>query len=163
MDNETDKLIQEQFGKLPENLQTAIKTVPWKNLAQEIGRANGLDADEIATLEQETMFIVYGFEPAEDYPDNLVKTLGIEEDKALDIAESVLEKIFKPISEKAGGSNASIPSNLPTGQGAHISPTSGREVEIAPENHPAERKEMEVSLPDYRYPDGQDPYREPIK
>ena len=99
--NETDKLIEEQWKTLPPHLQGAIKAVPWKALVQEIGRANALDAEQIVSLEQETMFIIYGFENPNDYVSNVTGNVGISEEIAYTIAESVVDKIFDPILKKS--------------------------------------------------------------
>lgn len=184
--NETDKLIEEQLKTLPSNLQQAINAVPWKMLVQEIGKANTLDAEQIVSLEQETMFIVYGFESPNDYVSNVTKNIGVSEDVAYTIAESIAEKIFNPIlqkSEELEKSNekkfepvtsASVPEippvNLPMvekGEVAHdVKPV---ETSIPPSPIPPPQSEMKseqpkekVPLPDYRYEAGKDPYREPL-
>ena len=193
--NETDKLIEEQRKTLPPNLRQAIDAVPWKLLVQEIGRANTLDAEQIASLEQETMFIIYAFEPPEDYIANLVREVGISEDTAYTIAESITKKIFDPISQKSESGKATeepivitletkeealkelsrrsmknqnppalvpelAPSNLPMieeREVAHDAP------QIEPKALSQEIKsEPKVSLPDYRYEGGSDPYIEPL-
>jgi hypothetical protein len=128
------------------------------------------------------MFIIYAFEKPEDYITNIVREVGVSEDVASTIAESVAGKIFKPILEKSDEKqNPPAPNNLPVGPSVP---------EIAPEIHPAKRQNLEisnetvpvakdsinqapgllkntqkegVSLPDYRYPNGSDPYREPLK
>ena len=164
--NETEKLIAEQMKTLPQNLVQAINAVPWKTLVQEIGRTNTLDAEQIASLEQETMFIIYAFEPSEDYIANIMREVRISEDVAYTIAESVADKIFDPISEKSeeyenAPTSAGVPeippTNLPMiepGEVAHEVP------QIEPKT--LSGKPMGVPLPDYRYEGGKDPYREPL-
>jgi hypothetical protein len=98
--NETDKLIENQFSRLPEAMQKAIKAVPWKALVQEIGKTNALDIEQIVSLEQETMFIIYGFENPDDYISNIVREVGIDETRASTIAELVSEKILTAIENK---------------------------------------------------------------
>ena len=156
--NETDKLIEEQVKTLPPNLQQAINDVPWKALVQEIGRTNALDAEQIASLEQETMFIIYAFESPKDYLANIMREVGIFEDTALNIAESVADKIFNPILQKSEESEKTIKTKTE-------SPAPVSVPEIPPTILPVVKPEPKVSapLPDYRYPDGQDPYREPLK
>ena len=182
--NETDKLKEEQFKKLPLNLQEAINDTPWKTLVQEIGKANALDTEQIASLEQETMFIIYAFEPPEDYIANIIKEVKISEDTAYIIAESVANKIFNPILKKSekyvkATTPTSVPeippANLPMieppsaqgfggakkGEVAHEVP----HTELTTDNRqPTTNQERpKVSLPDYRYEGGKDPYREPLK
>jgi len=171
--NETDKLIEEQFKKLPLNLQRAIKAVPWKSLVEEIGRANALDAEQTALLEQETMFIIYAFENPDDYVSNIARALNTSEEIAYTIAESIGDKIFVPISEKSEGHQqtstpASIPeippSNLPMvekDEVAHdVAPATS---EVGNREYEVRKEEPKAPLPDYRYEGGKDPYREPLK
>ncbi|KKT14414.1 MAG: hypothetical protein UW83_C0035G0003 [Parcubacteria group bacterium GW2011_GWD1_44_9] len=182
--NEMDKLIEEQIRKLSPNLQRAINDVPWKALVQEIGKINALDTEQIASLEQETMFIIYAFESPKDYIANIMREVGISEDTALNIAESVADKIFNPILQKSEESEKTIKTESPAP--VSVPPSSaqgfGRAMEIPPTILPMVEKgevahdvkpmqparqdlagsQPKVSLPDYRYPDGKDPYREPL-
>jgi len=98
--NEIDKLIEEQFKKLPLNLQSAIKLVPWKTLVSEVGKANALDSEQIASLEQETMLIIYGFEDPNDFIDSISREVGVENSIATTIANDIAEKILNQITEK---------------------------------------------------------------
>src|SRR3989344_7016317 len=98
--NEQDKLIEEQLKTLPPNLQQAINAVPWKSLVQEIGKQNNFSDEQIASLEQETMFVIYEFENPVDYPTNIIRELNISEKMAYAIVESVTNKIFDPILKK---------------------------------------------------------------
>ena len=180
--NETDKLIEEQLKKLPPNLQRAINAVPWKALVQEIGKINTLDAEQIASLEQETMFIIYAFESPKDYLANIIREVGILEDIALNIAESIADKIFNPIlqkSEELGKSSEtksepvvtnSVPEippvNLPMvekGEIAHdVNPIQPARQGLAGSASVTKPEQIKVSLPDYRYEKDKDPYREPL-
>lgn len=99
--NETEQLIKEQLEKLPANLRGAIESVPWKALVQEIGKQKDLDAEEIISLEQEVMFVLYVFESPSDFIKNIIENVGIDEARALEIAELVSEKIFDQIINKA--------------------------------------------------------------
>ena len=175
--NETDRLIEEQLKTLPPNLRQAIGSVPWKALVQGIGKANALDAEQIASLEQETMFIIYAFEPPEDYIANIIKEVKISEDTAYTIAESVVGKIFDPISQKSEEYETNIaptsvpeipPANLPMveeGEVAHTIPhVQPARQDLAGSDLAGSqiKSEPKVSLPDYRYEGGKDPYREPL-
>ncbi|OHA89603.1 MAG: hypothetical protein A3C70_02505 [Candidatus Zambryskibacteria bacterium RIFCSPHIGHO2_02_FULL_43_14] len=172
--NETDKLIAEQLKTLPPSLQQAISAVPWKALVQEIGKANTLDTEQIVSLEQETMLVVYGLENPNDYVSNIIKEVGVSEEVAYTIAGSVVDKIFEPILRKSEEFEKSVtpaitpvsapatpPANLPmveAGEVAHEVPHIEQTTPI-----PAPQKpEPKASLPDYRYEQGKDPYREPL-
>lgn len=172
--NEQEKLIAEQLKTLPPNLRQAIETVSWKALVQEVGKVNALDAEQITSLEQETMFIIYAFEPPEDYIANIVREVGISEGLASIIAESIAEKVFKPILEKSESQQkAPTPENLPVGPSVpeiapemHPAIESGETAHDVPRAEPTIEEQMKVPPPppppDYQYEPGKDPYREPI-
>ena len=154
--NEQEKLIEEQLKTLPASLQQAINTVPWKTLVQEIGKENTLDSEQTVSLEQETMFVLYAFENPNDFVQNIVKGVGVSQETAVKIANSVADKILGPILDKSTEQEKTISNNLPMveeGEVAHSVP------------HVEESKPIEptkASLPDYRYSEGKDPYREPL-
>lgn len=191
--NKTNTLIKKQYNSLPRNLQRAINKVPWKTLVQEIGKKNALDAEQLASLELETMFIIYTFESPDEYVSNLMREVGLSKDEVLAIIEFVAGKIFDPILKESENNRNIIertitPNTLPppSAQGY------GGAMEIALENFPmveegevahsvqasdhqqpqASKPESpnkniksewkKVSLPDYRYAKGKDPYREPL-
>ena len=203
--NETDKLIEEQLKTLPPNLQQAIDAVPWKSLVQEIGKANVLDTEQITSLEQETMFIIYAFENPNDYVSNIIREVSVSEESAYTIAESVADKIFDPISQKSESGKATeepivitletkeealkelsrrsiknqnppvlvpelVPSNLPMIEEGEVAHTVDSTQYTVDSVQPARqdlagsqiKSEPKVSLPDYRYEGGSDPYREPL-
>ena len=152
--NEQDKLIEEQLKTLPQNLQQAISSVPWKSSLQEIGKQNNLNTEQIDALEKETMFVIYEFENPVDYPANIIRELNISEKIAYAIVESVANKIFDPILAKVPETS---PANLPMvekGEVAHEVPHVEQPTII-----PASPK---VPV-DYSYPEGKDPYREAPK
>ena len=203
--NETDKLIEEQLKTLPPNLRQAIDAVPWKSLVQEIGKANVLDTEQITSLEQETMFIIYAFENPNDYVSNIIREVSVSEESAYTIAESVADKIFDPISQKSESGEATeepivitaetkeealkelsrrsmknqnppalvpelILSNLPMIEEGEVAHTVDSTQYTVDSVQPARqdlagsqiKSEPKVSLPDYRYEGGSDPYREPL-
>ncbi len=169
--NEIDKLVEEQLKTLPPNLRQAIGVVPWKALVQDIGKANALDVEQIASLEQETMFIIYGFENPNDYVSNVTKNIGISEDIAYAIAESIVNKIFDPILKKSEEyAKATTPTSVPEIPPANLPMVEEGEVahdapQIEPKALSQETKpelKVNASLPDYRYESGKDPYREPL-
>ena len=99
--NETDKLITDQFNRLPKALQDALNTVPWKSQVNEISLLKTLSLEQVEAIERETMFIIYGFEDQKDYVLNMMQEGGIDESTATTIADIINEKIFKEISDIA--------------------------------------------------------------
>jgi hypothetical protein len=164
--NETDELIVEQIKTLPPNLRQAVNSVPWKALVEKIGAGEALNAKQVGSLLQETMFILYVFEAPTDYIKNIVREVGVTEEVAVSIAETVNNQIFEPILQKSEefGTQPSVPEirpiNLPMVE-------SGEVVHDVPHVEPAIstitiKQESRAPLPDYRYPDNKDPYREPL-
>ena len=173
MENDTEKLIEEQLGKLPVSLRKAIEVVPWKSSIKEIAVSNKLTLEQTETLERETMFILYGFENPQDYIGNMVRELGIGEEIATTIAEAVNEKVFKVIALKVDELNKPAqplsvsktpeipPANLPM-----VEPASAQGSEPPARQGLASSgldKPKMAPVPDYRYPGGKDPYREPLQ
>lgn len=154
--NEQDKLIMEQWDKLPKNLQEAINSVSWKSLVQGIGKIGGLNNEQVKVLEQETMFIIYAFENPINFIPNIVKNVGVSEDVASSIAESIADKIFDPILKNSEGETQS--KNLPMVEEGEVTHT----VPHIEENKPKVPAPEKTPLPDYRYAEGKDPYREPL-
>ncbi len=170
--NEEEKLIEEQFNKLPKALQNAISTVPWRSSIKEIAILNKMSLEQVEIVGRETMFIIYGFENPDDYIGNLIREVSTDEGTAIAIAEAANEKIFKAIADQIDNQTQQITSepkssvpeipshNLPMiekGEVVHDVPHT-----VDSKQYIVNGKEkMKVPLPDYRY-DGKDPYREPI-
>lgn len=187
MNNENEQLIQEQLQKLPPELRQALELVPWKVAVKEIALANNLALPQISAFEQETMLVLYGFDDPRNYVDNLAREAGVDENAALALAEAVNEKVFQPISAQAEklAKNA-IHNDLPMvekGETAHAVPHDTKldampkpstnpapaqpvapagPVKLRPSSDTPIGKKAETKTPDYRYPGGADPYREPL-
>jgi hypothetical protein len=175
--NETEKIIKEQLNKLPANLRKAILTVPWEISVEKIGKANNLDEKQITSLERETLFVLCGFEQPEDYIENIMREVGIPEEMTYKIAETVNEKVFGPITDNSREADTISSMILEIGPEIHPMIEKGEvahEVPHAELVQPARQGlagsglagspgPKNVSLPDYRYPGGKDPYREPLK
>ena len=167
--NEEDKLIEEQLKTLPPNLQQAINAVPWKAFVQEIGKTNVLDSEQIISLEQETMFVLYAFENPTDFVSNIIREVGVTNEVAETIAESIADKILDPILERSEGGGNESAKNLPMveeGEVAHDVPA--RTTEVVQSGGPhveqtTDNRQPTTSVPDYRYPNDKDPYREPLQ
>ena len=95
--NDLEKLTQEQLGTLPLPLQEAIKTMPWKDGVRGIGASNGLTNEQINSLNTETLLIIYGVEPQGNYKANLVRELGLDEQKINTLIKDMGEEVFNPI------------------------------------------------------------------
>jgi restriction endonuclease len=97
MDEESQKIIEEQMKKLPEDVKQAIISVDYKTRLQEITQRQKLLIDKAWKLEMETTLVMIGLEPITDYIDNLQREMELPLVRAREVAMDVDEHIFKPI------------------------------------------------------------------
>ncbi|MDB5194227.1 MAG: hypothetical protein JWN50_241 [Parcubacteria group bacterium] len=100
MENETDKVIQDQFDSLPLDVKEAIGRVPWKARLRDIAKREGLKAEQADTLETETMLILYGFLEPDTYLSSLTSQVGVGEEQAERISELVANEIITDIEKQ---------------------------------------------------------------
>jgi len=205
MDPEIKKIVEERLTTLPANIAYAIKSVPWVAKIEEIAKNNNFDADTLESFNIETTLVILGIEPLSNYPENLSRNVGLNDDLVIKVAKEVDEKIMTPITEKIEGKNISvetkkepITTSLPMvelGEVVHnvphvetptpVSPTPAPPPSPPPKPQPipppptppsppqpaaqpatppapTTPKVESTPTPDYRYPSGQDPYREPL-
>lgn len=98
--NDTDKLIQDQFNSLPPAVKESISSVPWRERVRDIAKREGLDADKSEALETETLLILYGFQIADDYTQNIVGQVGLDEEAAERITKEVSDEILSDIEKQ---------------------------------------------------------------
>jgi hypothetical protein len=207
MNEEQNKIIEEQFKTLSKSLQRAIAVSPWRNLIEEIAKANSLTPEQTEILERETLFVLYGFEPATDYIANIISELNIPINLAEKIAGEASDRIFEPIvtqkeetdNNKTGEDQANQENYMELikkDEGKEIIKVPDISLEIPPENHPQtvpgetahdvlppeptrpvnvidEKGDLETPStptgqgnpvrPATKYPEGADPYREPLE
>ena len=88
-----------KYQDLPEDLQKALVSSSFSNAITEVGKKNGLAIDKVGELADETGLVMLGITSPSDYVKNLVKRLGVEQEKARAIAEEINQKIFQPVRE----------------------------------------------------------------
>ena len=96
MDEMTQNL-KKQFDALPSDVQNAISDVNLSTKLQEIVKNNKLMIDQAGKLETETVLVLFGLEPLENYVNNLIKKVGLSSIQASLVAHDVNEAIFKNI------------------------------------------------------------------
>lgn len=94
---EQEQIIQDRLNLLPPHTQEAIKTVPWRDSVKGIGESVGLDEEKLKLLETETVIIVLGLEPEENFKGNLKAALGLDDQKIDSLVKSVTSEVFDPI------------------------------------------------------------------
>ncbi len=97
MDEETKKQLTEQYKSLPREVQQAITDTDLPKKFQQIVQENKLLIDQAGILETETILVLYGIEPLENFVVNISRELNLPKDKAMAIARSVDELIFKSV------------------------------------------------------------------
>ena len=97
MDDEAQKIIEEQMKRLPTDVKQAIISVDYKTKLQEITQRQKLLIDQAGKLEMETTLVMIGLEPLADYMENLQREMELPPVRAKEVAMDVDENIFKPI------------------------------------------------------------------
>ncbi len=104
MKEEFKQKLKEQIGepllRLPKDSQQAIESLDWLAKIEEIGKANGLEDENIENLAIETALVISAVNPSNEYIDNIEDEIGLTKDEAEKIAGEAMEKIFKPIAQK---------------------------------------------------------------
>lgn len=96
-EKDTQKIIDEQMNRIPNEVKEAILSVDYDKKLQEITKNQKLLIDQAAKLAIETSLVLIGLVPITDYVANLEKNLELSSEKAESIAAEVNEKIFKNI------------------------------------------------------------------
>lgn len=180
MDQDTNKLIDEQLKTLPQALQRAIAQTSWRAFVGNVAKSNNLTAPQKESLETEVMLVIYGFEAQSDFLGNIMRELSLDIARATMIANDVDKQVFAPILEKANELQAeageetlqSVPEQ--TVESTPIASTvvveRHEEISAPAQDKPKstltfeERKKLVPQIPDNKphYEGGKDPYREPI-
>jgi hypothetical protein len=95
--DESEQIIKKRFAELPEDVRKAITSVNTVDVILKLGQKHALHIDQTGDLENETSFILLGFEHPSEYVNNISKALNVPEVKARAIAQDVNEQIFRPI------------------------------------------------------------------
>jgi hypothetical protein len=96
MENETEKIFEEQLTKLPKEVVTFISSASWDSDADEIGELFNLSPEELVSFKREVTFVLVGL----IHPDEFVfalEDIGIEGAVLEALVANVEKKIFAPI------------------------------------------------------------------
>jgi hypothetical protein len=99
MTEELKQIIKEELIKLPVEAQTAITSVDWQKIAEEIG-SKYLIEEEIESFQKEIALNLLGLELPTYITRNLKEQLGVSQENAEKMTSEVIEKIFTPIADK---------------------------------------------------------------
>lgn len=177
----TKDQIKESYGKLAPEQQDWIMSGEVSEIIATILQENNLVGDQANLSDGEIFYALVGLQSLDSAINNIATISGRNPNDLLKLKSAIEEKVINN-SENVGGSAPSKPeqnidkstgatavkvASLPMveeGEKVHDAP----HVEVAPPpTQPAPQAQPEpkvkTPLPDYRYPDGADPYREPLK
>lgn len=186
------KIIMEKYKALPSELKDAIFSEEIAEKIQEIGKKYALYIDKIGELGNESGRVMLGLTHPKDFIANLSKRLGVDAEKAKEIAKDVNEQIFAKVREslkklhKIGEEEEKISNEQTTKSPEEKLEVGNKELEIAPMEvepiKPIEEKEIlpegiqrapkqfreikdevEEAKKQAKYPGGIDPYKESIE
>ncbi|MEK7569081.1 MAG: hypothetical protein AAB497_03130 [Patescibacteria group bacterium] len=97
MDDETQQIFKEQFGKLPAEVVGFISSANWDENLDEIGSLYNLSEDEAYNFKQEATLVLAGLVHPDEFGDNLEQEAGIHGAVRDAIVTAVEQKIFAPV------------------------------------------------------------------
>lgn len=93
------QIIKERYKELPDDIQRAIKNTDLASKFNLIAKKHSLLLDQNGALQTETILVMLGIEPTENYVENVQKALNVSEVEALSIAEDVNAEILNSIKD----------------------------------------------------------------
>ena len=151
-----ENVIKAQIELAPKEIKDLLKKAEWVTVVEKVVEDKNLLNNQKEILENELLFVILGLEPKDDLIDNIKINVGLTENVAVEIVRELQEKILKNISHLLPNEAETESPALPMvekGEVAHVVP----HVEVK-----LEKPKPIASIPDYRYPSGNDPYRESL-
>lgn len=182
------KIFRERYEKLPSDLREAIFSEENADKIQEISKKYSLYVDKMGELAEESGLVMLGFTHPKDFIKNLSERLGVDAEKAKEIAKDVNEQIFGPVRESLKKLHKISEEEIPETQ--NLKPETQEIKEVKPtvempikteETKPIEEKEIPEGIQrapkqfreikeevlqakeEAKYLGGIDPYKEPIE
>ena len=98
--NELKQKLENRFKELPTVVQRAIISADVEGHLRDLSRNYKLHLDQWEKLENEVTLALYGFQPVENLPKNIAQEVGVSQEVAVALAESISEFVFEPIREQ---------------------------------------------------------------
>ncbi|MFY9462457.1 MAG: hypothetical protein WAP51_04630, partial [Candidatus Sungiibacteriota bacterium] len=95
----TEETILKRYESLPDDLKEALMGVSTADAIYEIGRKANLNIEKMGALAEEVGLIILGFVPSANFISDLKTALGVNEEKATEIASEINERVFLSIRE----------------------------------------------------------------
>src|SRR3989344_8458457 len=106
-----EEAIFQRYESLPDDLKDALMGVTTADAIYEVGRKADLNVEKIGELDEEVGLIILGFTPSANFISDLKTILGINEEKATEIASEINERVFLSIRESLKRLHGAIWSN----------------------------------------------------
>ncbi len=98
MDNtELQKQIAEHFSKLPPEVATVFSSMTWVDKAEEVGRKNNLNDNQIQSLIMETSLALLGVIHIDQYEESIIQELSISKEISAPILVDMDKEVFTSI------------------------------------------------------------------
>jgi hypothetical protein len=93
------KEIEARFLELPELIRKIILESGWEKMTRQIVENNNLRIDQGASIENEVMMVMFGFDSPDNFEDNIKRESNLSVDLAKKIREEVENNIFSLIKQ----------------------------------------------------------------
>lgn len=97
MDNETDKILNEQLRKLPREIVTFISSTNWGSDVDDIGSLYNLSKEENGAFEREVTLVLAGIVHPNEFHGAVEQEVGLKGEVLDALVANVEKKIFAPI------------------------------------------------------------------
>lgn len=97
MENETEKIFNEQLGKLPAGVVDFISSTAWDTDVDELGSSYNLSEKELGDFKREVTLVLAGLIHPDEFKEVLEQEAGIEATVLESLVANVEKKIFSPI------------------------------------------------------------------
>ncbi len=97
MDNETQKIFEEQLLKLPSEVVTFLDTSNWNQDLEDIGSLYNLNSEQIIDYKREVTLVLAGLEHPDDFTSHIQEELLLEGTLLEAIVTATEEKVFSSV------------------------------------------------------------------
>jgi len=97
----TDAQIQQSINRLPENIKQAVVGFDWATEILDIAHKHRLQIDDADNFRHQTLLVILGEVPAEDYEKNLVSEMNISPMVATSLVNDANDHIFQELQKRA--------------------------------------------------------------
>src|ERR1700761_2951610 len=96
-DTDLQQQIADRFKQLPKVVQDAITSADVEKRMRELADTQKLHLDQWEALENEEMLTLLGFQPIDELEKNIKSEVGVTDEVAKALTESISKIVFEPI------------------------------------------------------------------